>query len=607
MLPLSLSPLLANILDSFHLQLPDEIINWLTPVWILSVGALCGLLLCLLIWLVAAALSRIPAVGTLAEKPVPRRIAIAVLTIVLLGVGLQATGGGVSLVTAEGAAAAQQARDVNWWFDLAWAMAGMAIVSWLGAMAAVNLLSRRTIDETGIAIREGVLWPLLIMIGTVAAFSVLGLAVVRKPSELLDSLRRWPTIATSGTATRSYEIAAPPNDFDEPPQTEIDVSFRASEIRRMDFRSDQRLRVSTQPFADATTTAATVDVPPGEERSWQKSKEGTNPFRDPVVTKLYVKNLGSGPAQLQLTAVSDVVHPEMLIVPTIALCVAGLFFLYLWQRTAMPKLAAISLSTAKSGIAEPIYAIVLGAGIFLLLVFIYIPYNTFGEDIKMLKDSGLALILVLSIGQAVWAASTSVAEEIDGRTALTVLSKAVSRRDFILGKFFGIAWSSALLVISLGLVLLICVAYKPIYDAREGADYDPTWQKCFLEMVQIVPGLVLAYLETLVMAALSVAISTRLPLLANIILCFAIYVLGHLTPLMVQSQVVAEQLPPVIFFGRLIATILPVLDHFNIQASVAAGVNVPLIYLGWSLVYCALYSTMAMLLALTLFEDRDLA
>jgi hypothetical protein len=126
-------------------------------------------------------------------------------------------------------------------------------------------------------------------------------------------------------------------------------------------------------------------------------------------------------------------------------------------------------------------------------------------------------------------------------------------------------------------------------------------------MVQIVPGLVLAYFEALVIAALSVAISTRLPAIANFIISFSIYVLGHLTPLLVQSQVVADRLPPVVFFGRFIATVLPVLDHFNIQASVAAGRDVPLEYLQWTLIYCVLYSAVAMLLALTLFEDRDLA
>ena len=124
-------------------------------------------------------------------------------------------------------------------------------------------------------------------------------------------------------------------------------------------------------------------------------------------------------------------------------------------------------------------------------------------------------------------------------------------------------------------------------------------------MIRTVPGLVLAFMETVVLAALSVAISTRLPLLANFVICFTIYLLGHLTPLIVQSSV--GQLVFVKFFGQLIATVFPVLDHFNIQAAVAAGVPVPYTYLLLSLVYCLIYSVIALLLALVLFEDRDLA
>jgi len=36
-------------------------------------------------------------------------------------------------------------------------------------------------------------------------------------------------------------------------------------------------------------------------------------------------------------------------------------------------------------------------------------------------------------------------------------------------------------------------------------------------------------------------------------------------------------------------------------------VRVPLDYLAWAQLYCVLYSTVAMLLGLILFEDRDLA
>ena len=43
------------------------------------------------------------------------------------------------------------------------------------------------------------------------------------------------------------------------------------------------------------------------------------------------------------------------------------------------------------------------------------------------------------------------------------------------------------------------------------------------------------------------------------------------------------------------------------QAAVAAGKEVPLDYLAWAAVYCLLYSSIALLLALALFEDRDLA
>ena len=55
------------------------------------------------------------------------------------------------------------------------------------------------------------------------------------------------------------------------------------------------------------------------------------------------------------------------------------------------------------------------------------------------------------------------------------------------------------------------------------------------------------------------------------------------------------------FFGQFIATVLPVLDHFNIQAAVAAGAFVPPDYLGMAFLYCVLYSSIALLIGLAMF------
>ena len=252
----------------------------------------------------------------------------------------------------------------------------------------------------------------------------------------------------------------------------------------------------------------------------------------------------------------------------------ALYLVYLAISLAFPKVAAIAATTSKESMGQPLFPVAIGLGAFAILLFVIIPYNTFGEDVKMFKDSGLTSVMLLAILVAVWSASVSVADEIEGRTALTLLSKPVRRQQFILGKFLGILWPVVLLFVLLGVWLLFCIPYKVVYDAREVAKLEPTWQVCYWEMIGTVPGLVLAFFEAVILASISVAISTKLPMLPNLIICTAIYVLGHLVPTLVNSSVGKFEI--VQFVGQLIAIVLPVLDHLNIQASIAAGTPVPL-------------------------------
>ena len=327
-------------------------------------------------------------------------------------------------------------------------------------------------------------------------------------------------------------------------------------------------------------------------------------FSGPI-DKLFVTNQSDVPTELTINVRTDVPLVEVRQIPIMAVSIIAVFGLYLLLHWLLPGTSTIALATSKEAVAQPIYLLALVIGACLLALYIYIPYNTFGEDVKMYKDSGLMTIMVLSILVAVWTASVSVADEIEGRTALTLLSKPISRREFVIGKFLGIVWANFLMFVVLGSWMLILVSYKVVYDARETSNPEPSWQLCSAEMMGIVPGLVLSFMESVVLTAISVAISTRLPMLPNLAICGSIYALGHLGPLIAQSSVGQNEF--VAFFGQLIALVLPVLDHFNIQAAVAGGVRVPPDYLAWAALYCVLYSSVAMLLALILFEDRDLA
>ena len=298
-------------------------------------------------------------------------------------------------------------------------------------------------------------------------------------------------------------------------------------------------------------------------------------------------------------------NPLWMVAVGIAAAVALLVGAFAVLRLTVPKIAAIAWATAKEAMSQPVFYVLLAIGVFALLLFPFVPYNTFGEDVKVVKDEGLTLIMVLSIALALWTASVSIADEIEGRTALTVLSKPIGRRSFILGKFLGIVGPVAVLFIILGALFLATVSYKVVYDARESSEEEPTRQQCQESMIQIVPGLALAMMEAVVLTSIAVAISTRLPMLPNLVICVSVYVLGHLVPMLANSAV--GQFEIVAFVAGMFAVILPVLDHFNIYAAIAAGREVPWAYVAWAGLYCVLYSTVAMLFALLLFEDRDLA
>lgn len=270
------------------------------------------------------------------------------------------------------------------------------------------------------------------------------------------------------------------------------------------------------------------------------------------------------------------------------------------------KAGIIARATTKEAIRQPVFLLALIISAVVLLINTVLPFFTLGDDIKMLKDCGLATLLISGLLIAIWTASTSIADEIEGKTAMTLLSKPINRRQFVLGKYIGILQAVLIYLIPLAILFFALIYYKVGYDAKEAsAATPPTPAECWAAVTQVMPGLLLLFMEIAVLSAVSVAISTRLPMVVNLTICFAVFVIGHLTPQLVQSGLGQIEFVP--FMARLIATLLPSLELFNTSAAVATGDLVPPIYIGSAALYGLCYCTAAILLAFILFEDRDLA
>lgn len=466
------------------------------------------------------------------------------------------------------------------------------LIVW-GIITATNRRWGRLILTT---IQESVLLPI-----SYALIALAVLAVMASP--LMPLERMWASVGRMtavGDQTFSVEVPAETSDF------EVELPVRVDEIQSYSFESGEDVAIHIEPEMGFAAPLIVVEGSSGDLYQWSPGSNLQRGFEDDFDT-LYLTNESGLPTTVNGTFVTDVEMPEVHDLVITAMSVVALFALYFLVHWLAPRVSVIATATAKEAVTQPLYLLLLAIGAVALFAFVIIPYNTFGEDVKMLMTSGMVTIKILAIIVALWTASVSVSDEIEGRTALTVLSKPVGRRQFILGKFLGIVWPILLMFIILGLVFLFSVSIKVVYDARESSKLTPEWQECYAEVVRIVPGLVLAFFEAVVIAAISVAISTRMSMLPNLVICGSIYVLGHLGPLIVKSAALEGRLVFVKFIGQFIAALVPVLDHYEIEGAIAGSSPVPTEYLLWTMVYSILYCAAAMLLALFFFEDRDLA
>jgi ABC-type transport system involved in multi-copper enzyme maturation permease subunit len=485
------------------------------------------------------------------------------------------------------------------WLTPLWVL---AIGMFLGALVLLALwgvcwlVNRRAAESIAAAVGDGVLRPISYVL-----VAVIALALLATPTmpyrQTIASLERLNQVAP---VQETMTVEAKAKDVP------IAAVFRSSELQEYTIESEQDVAINVEKDKGFVEPLLVVEgtTDGAEPIHWSPGSPRPRLF-DGDVTNIYVTNDADAPTAVKVEFLPDVEMPEVHAIPVAAASVIALYAIYLAIRYLAPRASVIAMATAKETMSQPMFVLLTSLGVVALISYVYIPYNTFGEDVKMLKASGITFIKVLAIIMALWTASTSVADEIEGRTALTVLSKPVGRRQFVLGKFLGIVWPIVVMFLILGLVFLLTVSYKVVYDARESSKTTPEWQECFIEVSRIIPGLVLAFFESVILAAISVAVSTRLPMLPNLVICGSIYVMGHLAALIVRSS--AGDNVFVRFVGRLMSVALPVLDHYEIEGAIAGATIVPASYLWWALLYSVLYCAAAMLLALLFFEDRDLA
>jgi ABC-type transport system involved in multi-copper enzyme maturation permease subunit len=306
-----------------------------------------------------------------------------------------------------------------------------------------------------------------------------------------------------------------------------------------------------------------------------------------------------------------------------------------------PKGGAVALATFRECWRQPMFWLMTVLAIFLMAVSMVVPYFTFGEDYKMMKQIGFDIVMFFSALFGLLAASISINEEIEGRTAITVMSKPINRRQFLIGKYIGTLMACWAMTLILGWALNWALYIKPFFDRLDDVnDMMPAEIVSLLtpQFGKLVPtpegsafaqgvgiwmgealahhvGLLLVFGQVMVLLAICTALATRMPYVINLVICLFVFLIGHLSPVLVQfTQQLAQEeaaLKLVSFIAQLFNAIFPSLEYFNMGPAIIRDSDVPMrdftIYVLTVLGYAVLYSAIGIILGLLLFEDRDLA
>jgi ABC-type transport system involved in multi-copper enzyme maturation permease subunit len=225
---------------------------------------------------------------------------------------------------------------------------------------------------------------------------------------------------------------------------------------------------------------------------------------------------------------------------------------------------------------------------------------TAGQDVKIIKDLGLAATSVFGLFIAIFIGIGLVSKEVERRSIYALLSKPVSRAQFIAGKYAGLVLTLAVNVTVMAVALYVLLAYMswatppPIRAGWDAPGTDPALLKALL----------LIFIELMLITALALFFSTFSSPILSAALTFGFYVVGHFNADLKNFDRVVSSWPAV-WLARGAYHVLPDLSAFDVKTEVVHALPVTAGYLASTAAYGLAYIAALLLTATVIFSRRD--
>jgi len=225
---------------------------------------------------------------------------------------------------------------------------------------------------------------------------------------------------------------------------------------------------------------------------------------------------------------------------------------------------------------------------------------TAGQDVKVIKDLGLAAISIFGVAIAVFIGIGLVWKEVERRSIYAILAKPVRRAEFVLGKFFGLVLT---LLVNISVMALAFFAVLAFMSWRTDPVIRSAWLVPAVDL-RMLSAIGLIAVELSLITAIALFFSTFSSPFLSALLTLGLWVIGQFsTDLKNFDQVL--QSPMAVTIARSLYYVLPDFAAFDVKAQVVYGVPVGARYLAVTSAYGVVYMALMLTAAVLIFSRRD--
>ena len=253
----------------------------------------------------------------------------------------------------------------------------------------------------------------------------------------------------------------------------------------------------------------------------------------------------------------------------------------------MQSVMAVAKNTFRETIRDKILYHLVFFALLLIGSSVLLGTLTIGEQARIVNDLGLAAINLVAVIIAIFIGVGLVSREIERRTIYTILARPITRIQFVLGRYIGLAG-----IVTVNIAIMFAMFLATI------------WLSGFATHAALFQAVQLILVESLVVMAIALLFSTFSSATLSASMTIGLYIVGHLTSdLKAIAEKSASQVAKAVMTG--LYYLCPNLEVLNIKGQAASGVSLAIKAQVLATGSGVLYAGLLLLAACLIFQRRE--